>query len=145
MASDAPGARHVFFDHTGDFGVDLAAPAPEALYEEAARAFVALLTDLAERVAETQTRPIAARGLDATDLLVALGNELLFWFETEGWLVSRIHVEALDETSVRGVAYGETYDPTHHSIARPVKAVTHHGAEVRHENGEYVGRLIFDL
>lgn len=145
MASDRPANRHVFFDHTGDFGVELAAASAEALYEEAARAFITLLTDAPERVAEKQTRSIAAGGLDATDLLVALGNELLFWFDAEGWLASRILVEALDETSLRGVAYGEAYDPARHSIDRPVKAVTHHGAEVRKENGAYFGRLIFDL
>lgn len=137
--------RHVFFDHTGDFAVDLAAPSREALYEEVARAWIELLTDAPDAVAERETRPLEVDGVDAVDLLVALGNELLFAFETEGWLAARITIEELDETSLRAAAHGEAYDPDRHAIARPVKAVTHHGADVRAQNGEWVGRLIFDL
>jgi SHS2 domain-containing protein len=138
-------ASHVFFDHTGDFGVDLTAPTREALYEQAARAWTELLTDAPGSVVERESRPIEVRGFDATDLLVALGNELLYWFETDGWLASRLTIEELDETDLRGMAYGEAFDSARHPIARPVKAVTHHGADVRNDAGTWRGRLIFDL
>lgn len=136
---------HRFFDHTGDFGVDLRAPTREALYAEAARAFVALLTDAPSSIAERETRAIDVSGVDETDLLVALGNELLFLFESEGWLAARIEVDELDESALRATAHGEPYDPERHPIARPIKAVTHHGAAIEETNEDWRGRLIFDL
>lgn len=137
-----------FFDHTGDFGAELSAPRLEALYEAAARAFVALLTDDPARIAERETRALEVEGVDAEDLLVALGNELLFRFETEAWLPARIEVTELDEDAGRLVAtaHGEPYDADRHPIARPIKAVTHHGAEVEaRDDGTFRGRLVFDL
>lgn len=138
-------AAHRFFDHTGDFGVDLSAPTREALYAEAARAWIALLTDAPATVRERETRTIEAEGFDATDLLVALGNELLFLFESEAWLPARLEIGELDETHLSATAHGESFDPDRHPIARPAKAVTHHGAVVEESAEGWRGRLIFDL
>lgn len=138
-------AAHTFFDHTGDFGVDLTAPARSLLYEEAARAFLVLLTDAPESVSPREERAIEVDGFDATDLLVALGNELLCLFESEGWLAARVEVDAIDETHLAATARGEPFDPARHPIARPVKAVTHHGALAEESGGAWRGRLVFDL
>jgi SHS2 domain-containing protein len=136
---------HRFFDHTGDFGVDLTAPSREGIHREAARAFVELLTDAADRVAERETRAIEVEGVDDVDLLVALGNELLYLFDSEGWLAARVEIDELDESSLSATAHGEPYDPDRHPIARPVKAVTHHGAAIERDGEGWRGRLIFDL
>ena len=139
------GASHRFFDHTGDSGVDLEAPSREGLYEEAARSLVVLLTDAIASIEPREARPIEVSGVDAEDLLVALANEVLFLFETDGWLTARLEVEALDEEALRAIAHGEPFDRARHPIARPIKAVTHHGALVEERDGGWHGRLIFDL
>ncbi|HJL17126.1 MAG TPA: archease [Sandaracinaceae bacterium LLY-WYZ-13_1] len=137
---------HRFFDHTGDFGADLCAPDRAALYEASAHALVALLTDARDRIEARETRAIEVEGVDPEDLLVALGNEVLFLFETEGWLPSRLEVESVDDERLVALAHGEPYDPERHPIARPIKAVTHHGAAVEEgADGTWTGRLIFDL
>lgn len=136
---------HRFFDHTGDVGVDLAAPTREALYAEVGRAWLALLTDAPETVAAREEREIEVEGLDPADLLVALGNELLYLFESQGWLAARLEVEELDDEALYATAHGEPYDPERHPIARPVKAVTHHGAEVVSDAEGWRARLVFDL
>ena len=137
---------HRFFDHTGDFGVDLTADSLEGLYEEVACAFTALLTDALERVEEKESKAIEVEGVDETDLLVALGNELLYIFESQGWLVRRLEVERLEDDRLVATAHGEPFDEARHPIARPMKAVTHHAAGVDEDGeGGWRGRLIFDL
>ncbi len=137
---------HRFFDHTGDFGAELSAESERALYEEAALAFLHVLTDAPQSVAACETRSLSVHGIDQADLLVALGNELLYLFETEGWLSARIEVESFDGQELEATAHGEAYDPERHPIARPVKAVTHHGAEIAQGgDGMWRGKLIFDL
>lgn len=138
-------ASHRFFDHTGDYGVDLEAPTRVGLYEEAARALVVLLTDAIDSIDPREARPIEVSGVDDEDLLVALANEVLFLFESDGWLTARVEVEELDHEVLRAVAHGEPFDPARHPIARPMKAVTHHGAKVEERDGGWRGRLIFDL
>ncbi len=135
-----------FFDHTGDFGVDLEAEDPGAILATFAEATLELMTDAAAAVSEVEEREIELEGMDAADVLVALGNELLYLFEAEGFLCRRFEPEEVHGDYVFGVAHGEPFDPARHPIARPIKAVTHHGAEVReNEDGRFQARIVFDL
>jgi SHS2 domain-containing protein len=134
-----------FFDHTGDFGVEVRAETPEEAVEEAARALLDLLTGAPETVREQESRALLVEGLDAAETLVALGNELLFLFETEGFLCARLELDEVAEDAFEGVAHGERFDPDRHPIARPIKAVTHHGAELSPTGDGWRIRLIFDL
>ena len=138
--------RYRFFDHTGDFGADLEVGSEAEVLEASADALVALLTDTEGAVTATQTRALAVEGVDTADLMVALGNELLFLFEVDGWLAARVEVSTLEEGRLVAVGHGEPFDPERHTIARPIKAVTHHGATVEPmPDGTWRGRLVFDL
>jgi SHS2 domain-containing protein len=138
-------ASHRFIDHTGDFGVELTADTLEEVHAELVSAWLALLVDDPRSVTERETRAIEVEGIDAIDILVNLGNELVFLFETEGWLPTRLSEISLHEGRLVGVMEGERYDEARHSIARPVKAVTHHGAELVEREGSLSARLVFDL
>lgn len=140
---------HTFFDHTGDFGVDLAGDSFEEVLDALAGAFLDLLTGAPESVAAAEARELEARGFDEVDLLVGLGNELLFRFEM-GFLVRRLGgCEVFEEEDgglvLRAQAWGEAFDPERHPIARPIKAVTHHAAAFSEGPQGARGRLIFDL
>lgn len=141
-----PGYSYRFFDHTGDFGLDLEAEDALAAVEGVARAFLELLTDAPGTVAEREAREVRVTGIDAADTLVAFGNELLYLFESEGFLCARFEAELVDEDAIEGLAHGERFDPDRHPIARPVKAITHHGAALEDDPaGRTRVRLIFDL
>ena len=135
---------HRFFDHTGDFGADLEAASEAELYEASVDALIALFVEAPDAIRATETREIVAPGIDPEDQLVALGNEVLFLFEM-GWLTRRVLVQSLDGDALRAIAHGEPFDVARHGIARPVKAVTHHGARIEETDAGWVGRLIFDL
>ena len=135
---------HRFFDHTGDFGADLEASSEAELFEASVDALVALLVEDPRAIEERETRALEVRGLDGAEQLVGLGNELLYWFET-GWLARRVAVDELGDDRLVATAHGEPYDPARHAIARPIKAVTHHGARPEARDGRWSGRLIYDL
>lgn len=136
---------HRFFDHTGDFGADLEATSEAELYEAGVDALIALMVENPATIEERERRELQVSGIDEADLLVALANEVLFAFET-GWLARRVEVVSLDDEGLSAVAHGEPFAPARHPIARPTKAVTHHGASVReNDDGTWSGRLIFDL
>ncbi|HBP22987.1 MAG TPA: hypothetical protein DEA08_35085 [Planctomycetes bacterium] len=138
-------ARHTFFDHTGDFGVDIRGDDLDEAVAEVPRAFLDLLTGDADCVAEREERALEVEGVDLLDALVALGNELLFWFEVEGFLVARFEPDEVEPGWIAGQAFGEPFDPERHPIARPLKAVTHHAAACEQDSEGVSVRLIFDL
>jgi SHS2 domain-containing protein len=134
-----------FVDHTGDFAIELEAADVPGAFVEAARGLLHLLTDAPQSVSEREQRPIGLDAIDGESLLVALGNELLYLFEVEGFLWARLVTTSsasdLLEGSLAGELHGEAFDPERHPIARPFKAVTHHGAELE-ETGEEEGRNV---
>lgn len=138
-------ASYRFFDHTGDFGVELTGPDPASLAAGLARAWLDLFTGEPGAVGETSAQEIAVSGVDLADLLVALGNELIYLFEVEKLLCARLEVTALTGERLAGVVHGERFDPARHPIARPVKAVTHHGARCEPHGSGWLARIVFDL
>lgn len=143
MCSTVPPYR--FFDHTGDFGVDVVAPTRRGVVAACARAFLDLLTGAPETVVERAAREVRVTGIDAPDTLVALGNELLYLFEVERFLCARFEPTTVEEGVIAGVAHGEPFDAARHPIARPMKAVTRHDARFARDGRVFRARLIFDL
>ena len=135
-----------FLDHTGDFAIEVEAEDIPAAYALAARALLHLITDAPERVRESVQREVSVTGVDPADVLVALGNELLYLFEVERFLCARLEVHVLHEDQLDAVAFGETFDASRHPIARPAKAVTHHGAVLEDgPAGRALARFVVDL
>ena len=145
----APDVLHVpsyrFFDHTGDFGVDVCTPTRRGAVAACARAFLDLLTGAPETVVEREAREVRVTGIDAPATLVALGNELLYLFEVERFLCARFQPTTVEEGVIAGTAHGEPFDPDRHPIARPMKATTHHDARFARDGRVFRARLIFDL
>ncbi len=136
---------HRFFDHTGDYGAHLSAEDEADLYETGVDALIALMVEDVAAIEEREEREVEARGVDEAELLVALGNEVLFLFET-GFVTRVLEVTSLEDGVVRAVARGEPFDSVRHPVARPIKAVTHHRAYAAEDaDGAWTGRLIFDL
>ena len=136
---------YAFFDHTGDFGVDVQADTAEAVIAEVARAFLDLLTGEPSAVREAEARSISVAGGDREEALVAFGNELLFLFEAEGFLCARFEARPQVGGVIEGLAHGEPFDPTRHPIARPIKALTYHELAFELSPQGATARLIFDL
>ena len=100
---------YAFFDHTGDFGVEVEGADRSELVELTAKAFLELLTGDASCVAALEGQELALEGLDAEDVLVAFGNELLFRFEAEGFLWSRFEAREVTEDRIEGTLWGEAF------------------------------------
>ena len=89
---------------------------------------------------------VAAPELDL--LLVDFLSELLYRFDTRGWLTRRAEVEvrALDGGwELQGTSVGERLDPTRHGTKVLIKAVTYHGLEVVQRAALWTARIVFDI
>ncbi|HVS03587.1 MAG TPA: archease [Thermoanaerobaculia bacterium] len=135
-------------DHTADVGVEVAAASLAGLYEEAARGLVDAITEL-ESVAPRQQRWLTAEAADRELLLVAWLEEVLYSFETTGFLAREVQVDLAggDGSPLRLAATvrGDTFEPRRHPQKVQVKAITYHGLRVWEEGGEWRGRVIFDI
>lgn len=143
------------FDHTADLGLRFEAPTREALFEEAGRAFVALIVEEPDAVVRSRERlDVALAAADPADLLFDWLHALLVAFEVRHLLLARFAIELveLDEFDERGAglqlhasAWGERVDPARHRLVREVKAITYHGLWLRPQGAGWAAEVIVDV
>lgn len=138
---------YAFFDHTGDVGVTLEGPTMDALFAAAALAFTDTVTTL--HLVEPK-RPeevdVAAPELDL--LMVDFLSELLYRFDTKRWLTREAVIEVREQDggwALQGTLVGECFTEARHDVKVLIKGVTYHGLEVVERDGQWRGRIVFDI
>lgn len=132
------------FDHTADVGIHAFGRTLPELFIHAAQGMESLVVT-PEQVRELVSREIVVEGHDSVSLLIAWLSELIFLFDTEYLLFRTFEINVFTETSVRGRAYGESYDAQRHELSSAIKAVTWHEAAVEPGDDGYKARIIFDI
>jgi SHS2 domain-containing protein len=136
-----------YFDHTGDIGVVLSGRTVDELFASAAAAFSDSITPLAGiEPRRPEELDVAAPELDL--LLVDFLSELLYRFDTRGWLTREAQVEVREQDGgweLQGTLLGEKQDPARHPVRVLIKAVTYHTLAITHHNGQWKGSIVFDI
>lgn len=79
------------------------------------------------------------------ELLVDWLNELVFLFETQGFLTAACEVEITADRCLEARLHGETYNPSRHAIEAVIKAATHHGLSVQPIQDGWQAEVVIDL
>jgi SHS2 domain-containing protein len=130
-------------DHTADLGFECEGKTLAELFANAVLALASVITPI-EPLAAGETVEIEVRGADDVARLHALLDEVLFRFETKGFLPKEAAVKLEGETA-RASLRGQTVDLATHPIERVVKAVTYHGLAVERKKKGFLARVILDL
>lgn len=133
-----------FRDHTADLALVIEAPTLAGLFEEACRAFAAVLVADVTAIGVSETRVLTIPGCDPAERLVDLLAELLHAYESERLLLPHGTVEVRPD-GLRVVARGEHLDEARHETTHEVKAVTYHGLTVRRVEGGFVAEVVLDV
>lgn len=96
-------------------------------------------------VIPSDRRTIAVTDTNAAETLLHFLRELLFAFESDGFVPARFEVGRADEQHVRGVLHGERFDPTRHETQPEVKAVTRHGLWLEPLESGWRAEVVFDV
>lgn len=131
------------FEHTGDLGIELAAPTRGELFRRAAIALASLLVETAG-VTAIEQRQITVEAEADLDLMHDLLTELLALFTVEGFIWRDASVKETDR-SLLVTLRGEPFDPTRHPFRGEIKAVTYHQLMVENSPDGWRSRVIFDV
>ena len=136
--------RWEHFPHQADIGVRGIGSTKEAAFESAARALIAVITDLAS-VSPAQSVSIVCEAPDDELLLVDWLNALVYEMATRKMLFSRFAVRFNDH-SLHATAWGEPVEVARHQPAVEVKGATYTELSVkREEGGRWIAQCVVDV
>ena len=139
-----------FLDHTADVAIRLTSRDEEELFCDAACAVLAILLDLkaSEPLQPRSSVPLRLEAEDPESLLVDFLNELIFLFDTRGFLARDVQVTSVHLHSpahLHGQLQGDTFDSAKHHAKTEIKAATFHGLELHRTRGRLEAEVVFDL
>ena len=134
-----------FLDHATDAIIEVTAKDLKEAFLTTADAVINLTLDQ-NKVEEKDQKKFSAQGKDLRYLLFSWLEEIPFILITEGFAISRIEFEIMqnEEYKINAIAYGEPLDFKKHNFKVEIKAPTFHDMEIRQENGVYM-RFLLDL
>lgn len=137
-----------YINHTADAGLEIKCEAIEEAMYEAAMGLIELVYDNSN-VASKVTKNISVTSPDTDILLHDWLAEILQNIVYEKFLISKIENIKISQEKhkwkIDAIISGENFSKTKHRYKSDVKAITYHQLKLRHENGKWTGRVIFDL
>ncbi len=131
-------------DISGDVGIRVFGENLEKLFINAARGLYNLITENSNiHSSKAVDINVYAESLDG--LLVGWLNELIFQFDTYGFLGRDIEIKNLTENRIEATVFGEEFDPEKHEKGLLIKAATYHNLKIEKQNGLWSVEVIFDI
>ena len=134
-----------FVDHAGDIGVRLRSGTLPGLFADASAAFTDSITALRD-IEPKRPEEVDVDAPELDLLLVDFLSELLYRFDTRGWLTRDAEVELHEKDggwSLQGTLRGERLNPSRHAGKAAIKAVTYQGLHVHQTNGVWTAQVVF--
>lgn len=143
-------------DISGDVGLKAYGGAIDEVFINAAVGMYSLITNI-NLIEEKKSIDISVERSSIEDLFVSWLNELIFHFDTYGFIGRRIEIES-SEFGVQSLEkhstltyklsakiYGEDFDSARHESRLLIKAATYHKLRVQKINDIYEAEVIFDI
>ena len=150
---------HRVFDHTADIGLEAWGATLEEAFAEAAHGLQAIIVPH-DSVCSASARMVQVTAADEAALLVTWLSELLYLFDTGGWLTaaSDIVIQAPSKLAAGSALHadagtwrlsancsGELYDHGRHELGVGVKAVSYHQLAVGYGHSGVCARVVLDV
>ncbi len=141
-------------DVSGDAGIRAFGRSLPELFVNAALGMYSLITDT-DDIGERMGVEITCEGGSLEDLLIKWLNELIFQFDTYGFMGRKITVTAFSpdldgapenvSCSIKASLRGEEFDPERSERKLLVKAATYHKLKLRKSGDRWESEVIFDI
>ena len=131
-------------DISGDVGLKVHGETLEELFINGAVGLYSLITDLS-RVKPEKSININVYSESLDGLFVSWLNEIIFQFDTYGFIGREVKIESLTENRIEAIIKGEDFDPERHERGLLLKAATYHNLKIEKRNGIWRAEVIFDI
>ena len=131
-------------DISGDVGLRAYGENLRDAFINAAIGMFNLITDL-EMVKEEKVITVSVESDSVESLLVSWLNELIFYFDTYGFLGKKVLITEFTPSLLKATISGEDFDPKRHESKLLIKAATYHMLKIEEKNRRWEIAVIFDI
>lgn len=131
-------------DISGDVGLKSYGKSLKEAFLNAALGMTSLITDL-DAIEEKKTITVSVESHSRDGLLVAWLNELIFHFDTYGFIGKKVDIEQFSGNKITATITGEEFDPGRHEGKLLIKAATYHNLRVEKAGNLWEIEVIFDI
>ncbi len=136
--------RFEVLDISGDVGIRAFGKSLEELFVNAASGMYNLITDT-EAVERKRDMDVEVKSHSLEGLLVSWLNELIFQFDTYGFIGRDINIREFSENEIKATLTGEEFDESRHDKRLLIKAATYHQLKIERVGEEWKAEIIFDI
>lgn len=131
-------------DISGDVGLTAFGDNLQKAFVNVATGMYSLMTGL-DAVAATKKIEVSVENESPDGLLVSWLNELIFHFDTYGFIGKEIDITEFSETRISATISGEEFDPERHEGKLLIKAATYHQLRIEKKDERWEISVIFDI
>jgi SHS2 domain-containing protein len=141
-------------DISGDIGLRVFGKNRQEIFVNSAVGMYSLITDLS-LIKERKTIEISVESLTNDGLFVSWLNELIFHFDTYGFVGKQIELaelilqsdklSSIQTCTIKAILTGEDFDPERHERKLLVKAATYHKLRIEKIGDKWEADVIFDI
>ena len=136
--------RFELIDISGDAGIRAFGNNLEEIFLNAAAGMYSLITAPGS-VTPQKSIEVTAESESLEGLLVSWLNELIFHFDTYGFIGKEIHIHELHDTLLSAAVTGEDFVPERHGGGLLIKAATYHKLKIEKKEDHWEAEVIFDI
>jgi SHS2 domain-containing protein len=136
--------RFELIDISGDAGIRAFGKSLEDIFLNTAAGMYNLIADPGS-VTSQKSIEIESKGNSLEGLLVAWLNELIFHFDTYGFIGREVLIHELHDTLIKATVTGEDFDPEKHGRGLLIKAATYHKLKIERKEDHWEAVVIFDI
>jgi SHS2 domain-containing protein len=136
--------RFTVLDISGDAGLTAFGDSLRETFINAAIGMYSLMAGL-DAVALTKTIDVSVESQSTDGLLVSWLNELIFHFDTYGFIGKKIDIKEFSEKRISATVSGEEFDQKRHEGRLLIKAATYHQLRIEKKDERWEISVIFDI
>lgn len=137
--------KYEIIDISGDVGLRVYGENVGDVFINAAIGMYSLITDF-NSIKEEKTIDVTIEGPSLESLFVSWLNELIFYFDTYGFIGKRIVINQREGMGVlKASISGEDFDPKRHESRLLIKAATYNKLRIEKIDDRWEAEVIFDI
>jgi SHS2 domain-containing protein len=131
-------------EHPADLGIEAFGRTLKEAFESAALGLTSIIVDPAS-VDPSEQRSVSLQGTDPENLLVVWLSEIIYLYDGEDFLLSRVRIHQLADGILDATLFGEKIIEGKHTLKMDVKAITYHQLKVEESPEGVLLRIFLDI